>query len=206
MKENWKVRTENFRKLDFSIEKIFLKMSKKKIFGIAGSVLILILALMFWYANANYNNAELALKYYKEPDPKVMIKEDNSELFKVTADAFYRKNYARAIDMGLNVPPEMKNRWDAQLLVAHGFLKTSQIPEALEVFTFIIEKGDGRWDENAAYHRLLTHVQAGNDSQIEHYSNEILQNDSGAFVPDVKALNRDLDSFWRKLVFKVTIK
>ena len=177
-------------------------MGNKKIIGITGSALILVLALMFWYANSNYNNAQLSVKYYKEPDSKVMIRDDNSELFKVTADAFYRKNYARAIDIGLNVPPEMKNRWDAQLLVAHSFLKTSQIPEALEVFTFIIEKGDGRWDENAAYHRLLTHVQAGNEAQIDHFSDEILQNSSGEYASEVMALRKDLSSFWRKLVFK----
>ena len=176
-------------------------MNSRHFLSLVASLLLLIFAGAFWYANQNFNNAQLTLKYYQEPNLASNENVEQSELTTIVRDAFSRKNYKRVIELGQNIPPDMPGYWNARLQLGHAYMKKNQPKEAAEAFTEIVNTKQVALMENAAWHRILTHVQAGNESQTIHFLNEMIKQNSSDYVSKARQLKSDIQSFWRKLVF-----
>lgn len=179
-----------------------ISMNIKRTLIITASGAFLLFALLFWYANQNFNNAQLALNYYEEPDLGDIQKINEAEIFQVVRDAFYRKNYARVVEIAPNIPPMMDEYADAQILYGHALMKTNQPKKAIELFTDIVNSNESKWKNNAAWHRILANVQAGNELQTIHFLDEIIEANSSDYVPLAKELKNDVTGFWRKVVLK----
>lgn len=176
-------------------------MLSKRSLSIAGSIIVLITASLFWYANTWYNNAELVQNNLKEPNFSEIQTEGSTELLKLAADAYYQSQYHKVIELLERLPPNVPGYLDFRIMLGHAFLKNNRPKAAEEVFNGIVERKEEIWKENAEWHRILASVLAGNDLEAIHYLDKLRKQENHAYHELAVELKSDLQSLWRSMVF-----
>ena len=171
--------------------------------AIAASVLVLLTFGTFWNANQNYSNPSLVASYHDLPSPSVGLKgdaENNSDLFKEVAAAYSSKDFAEAIRQLSSVQPSPSYN-KAQFHLGNTYLEVNQPQDAIKVFQALLKIRDVRYQEEVEWLLAVAHLQNDDLSSTNKQLNEILQNKDHSMYEKALELKKQLNSFWRKLVW-----
>lgn len=177
-------------------------VGQRRIYSIAASISILILAGALWFANANFSNQALVADHFQLPAfTQRDIDNDNlDELSKKVADAYAAKDYIQAISL-LSSIPESPLYNEAQYHLGNLYLETNQPAKAIAPLETLIDRNDARYVENAQWLLVVAHLKNDDLEKTKLSLETILQNPNHFKYGQAKELKKKMSAFWRNFVF-----
>lgn len=175
-----------------------------RVLSIAASVLLLVCAGTWWWANENYSARSLADAYYENElsGTKGLEDGEEDENYKDGINEHYRGNWIASTNALLQVPSSSEAYCYAQTLAAEGYYRQGKFQEALEVLNKLSGKNQACTDvelKNAAWQIVLVYFAMGETSEETiNRLNEII-NISG-HPREADELKQKTQSFWWKLI------
>ncbi len=153
----------------------------------AASFLLLIVALLMWYANKSYSDEALANRYYSYPNFTTARGASNADNILMTASHLLDNDrYYDAIDMIREADSSVIQLPAVKMLLAHAFARSSQYDKAKALFIEIAEGSPGNWTDHARWNYGLILLKEGKTEEAQ----KVFQNISRDKTSDysVKAL------------------
>ncbi len=174
-----------------------------RILSIAASVLLLICAGTWWWANENYSARSLADAYYENEMSGTRGIEDGEEdeNYKYGITEHYRGNWIASTNALLQVPFSNKAYCYAQTLAAEGYYRQKKFQEALKVLNNLRMNPacpEVEW-KNAKWQIVLVYFAMGETSdETINRLNEVIN--TPGHPREADELKQKTQSFWWKLI------
>ena len=183
--------------------------SLRKVMARAAAVLILVIAGAGIYAQLNHSDEALIRQNYEQASsPTIAGEEEDADarMNKGLYLYYQDKNYAQALSAFSGIPSENKNYNSARYFIAHCQLKTKDFASAEQNFNSLISEGAipaFAEQEEIEWNLLLAKLGMDKEEEAQNMLQEILENPtySTPMKEQAEALNKKLNSFWRKLSF-----
>jgi cytochrome c-type biogenesis protein CcmH/NrfG len=161
---------------------------------------VMILVGVKWYSDVNYDPSVLVHRYYQAKKTPAFLSGDYNHPLQEGFRAYRQKNYDRAIEFFSQVPTEGPGFPTAQLFLAYSYFESGRYQAAAQHFENVIKTGDTRYKENAEWDRLLALLAMQNErEQVQLHLDEIRSNPEHSFHQQALALNRQLNSIFKKI-------
>lgn len=176
----------------------------RRMLSIAASVLVLVTAGTFWYANNNFSPTALSATNYLTADiPGTMSGNTTIEAtLQEGLNAFWvDKNLATAKTAFAKISSGSPEFTEAQYFLGHIAFQEKEYPTAIEKYQTVINENPlpnyiNR--DKLAWNLLLARMGAGEN--IDTDLNQILENQNHALYPQAKQLQAQRNGFWGRLV------
>lgn len=184
------------------VVKMAPRQSMRRVLAIAASVMLLLAAGTFWYANSNFDSGKMALGFYEEldlrtlrsnapaTDPLAQPKADIEAGSFAAADAFLE-----------NVSPANGSYPDARFLLAHSFYRQGRSSDAINILQELIDAPDGLLKDEAEWLTVLSYLQMNEteDTDFQELLTAIAANPDHSYYRKAQQLQEKLHSFWYQL-------
>ncbi len=189
-----------------TVEIVSSGRSSRRFMAVAATVLILIVAGAFWFANANYSGTSIAANQYEMPFPNAeMGVVDADSDFKKGRTAFFNEQYEASIPLLEAVPLQSDKYAESRYLLGHAHFNQKSYETAAGLFDKVLDDLEAlpmiyRDVNQINWYLLLSKVGAGHEEAEIQALLKVLK-ESPAYKPKAEALEKALDSGWQKLVF-----
>ncbi len=177
----------------------------RRMLSIAASVLVLITAGTFWYANNNFSGAALSNNSYLTADIPGTMSGDNQQTadFQAGLSAFWvAKDLGKAESSFEKITAENLEYTEAQYFLGHIAFQKKDFAQAKSYYQTAL-KGDDLPSyinqEKLQWNLLLARL--GNGEDIESDLDQLIANNNSPLQNQAKALKAEMNSFWKKLSF-----
>ncbi len=172
----------------------------RKVYAIAASVAILLIVASLWNANSNYSNQSLVADNFDLPSFSNRAADDpNNNLLNQVESAVVAKDYKQAISL-LSSVETSSNANMIQFYLGSLYLENHQNAKAIDVLQDLLQTGDQRYTEDVQWLLVMAHLQNNEEQQAKNYLQNILDTPGHALKQKAVYLQKELNSFWRKLV------
>lgn len=187
------------RKIYFSTRKTLLY---------AASVLLIISASTFWFANANLSNTQLALSNYNNNKPNLNLirtqtnnNNQSQEILDNAITAYYTSNFEKTIRL-LDSTSIKSNNLDVTFILGCSNFELGKIDKAIEAFKKVSESETTHLrSQRSEWYLSLAYIYNDDLSAAIDILNDISNNDQQIFKTEAKKLKNDLSRFLRKFTF-----
>lgn len=170
-----------------------LRLGFRRKLAIAATLLLLIAAGTFWYAQANYSNQALLAANYSAPNFSAPRSTQQDVLYAEAARAFYTGEYEEVIS---SLKKNDQNTPASSLLLAHAYLKTNQADLAIAKRPVT---GADELKEEWQWVELLASLANGDASRLQQQLAELTSNPKHAYHNKAKVIQEQTQSTWRRL-------
>lgn len=171
-----------------------IQLGLRQILAVAATILVLLTAGTFWYAQANYSNQALFTSYYSAPNFSATRSATQDPSYSNATQAFYKGDYEKTITVLQN---ENQNTSTSGLLLAHAYLKINQPDLALRqrpVVESTSTEEEWQWVE------VLALLANNKTSELKVLLDEFTQNPNHLYYKKAQSLKEQVQSNWRFLI------
>lgn len=167
----------------------------------AASVALLLGFFTFQYSATSMDNLLAEHSTFVMPEPNRSGDVANEHPLTVGMEAQKKEDYTTAINFYKNIPTDNIRYNEAQSLLGHTYYENKAYSEAINQFEKVAAAGDIRYKDQAEFYQLLSYV--ANDQQDANFDslmNKILSDGTHNYHQKAKALNSDLNNWFRQLL------
>jgi len=179
-------------------------------YAYALSILVLLVAGSFIWANYNYSNNSIVQALHDPilDDTQADIP-TNKELLDKAKMAFFKEDFKAAISLFSGIEDNNQYYHEAQSLLAYSYFRNDQFDQAITQFNRLLEDGfytklpNSYKNENKLrWTRLLAYLGAKktNETQFSEELNFFLTNKSEVYQKKAKVLESKMNSLWREFL------
>jgi len=171
--------------------------------AIAASFLVL-----FWFggqywASQNYSNEALVASYF-QPFEASSADRGTEETFSTQVDAglqaFQQNDYVTAIEQFQAVPDSSTLYAQSRYYLGQSYMANGNFEEAIVAFEAAAATDDVRFQERADWHAIQAMLLADSSTErLQRSLEAIINNPDHAYAGQAADLQKQLNSFWRKL-------
>jgi len=180
--------------------------SRLRMYSIAASFLVIVVAGCLIFSNTSYSNQSLAGNSYSDPGLSANLKSDNAATSPLEqgTNAYYTGDYLLAIKSFVTIPQGSDFYLEAQYNLAHTYYQLEDHNKAIDRFQYIIANSqDSKMRESADWYLALVYLAADQkNEQFDQLMNKMLTEENHRYHNFAKNLEISLNSFWRKFIFK----
>ena len=176
----------------------------RKLMSLAASILVLVTAGTLWWSNSNYSNESLASNYFNQQTILSISRTsgENTDIFGEGLKAIKSENYSEAIRFFSNISKQEEAYGEARLYLAIAQFKTQDYQYAISNAE-IVAQSSSRFREKARWLQINAMLGSGQTSrEFENLLTDMATNSPDNYYRnEASRLKKDLDRFWRKIVF-----
>ncbi|MCB0629814.1 MAG: tetratricopeptide repeat protein [Lewinella sp.] len=172
----------------------------RRVLAIAATVLLLLSAGSFWYANDQYAADAIAGDLYESIATTRRPNSSEDTLEKAIA-AIMDKNYAEADQLLQTIQPNDLKYTDARYYLGHSYYQQGQYNEAINILQNLGDNADINLSESADWLRVLSYLELGqtDNTTFQSLLSEMVSNTDHNHHNDAVKLEKKINSFWFKL-------
>jgi len=179
--------------------------SMRRIWAIAASVLLLLVAGALFWANVNYSEKQLASEAYMQPDTPGTLGGGNAaaDVQEALRLLLVEENYEAAEQLLLAIEETDTRFAEAQYFLGHLYFRQGDFAQAIEQYETTLTQADtlpAYIDRDKIRWNLLL-AKLGNDQSVEAELEALKQSNNPIYVQKAEALETKLTSFWQLLTF-----
>lgn len=172
----------------------------RRMLAIAASVLLILTAGSFWYANNQFSADNLAMGYYQDIPMDLYVRGGANSMADAVAD-MQAGNFAEAETYLRSIQAGDDQYFDAQYYLAHSLYLQKQYTASNEVLDALSGASNNNLKEDGAWLKVLNYLeleQADNEA-FQNILSGMLEDEGHTHHNDALELNKKLNSFWYKL-------
>lgn len=166
--------------------------------AIAASVALMV-GVFGFLQKGNYSNESILARHYTAYEMPTVRSGSNNQALAEGAQAFQAKDLDKAITYFSNIPIENPLYTKAQFYLGQTYYQNGQADKAIASFDTVAQSDDLELNEKADWYALLASL-AAQQEESNSFQNRIqrIAKDTGhSYHEQAKAIQADLDSFWR---------
>ena len=192
----------NFKAWDSESKKPAKVISIRRVFAVAASVAILIVAIGFWQAQQNYSHEALAANFYDDTNTTTRAIGDNENILDEALKNYQETNYSQVVEALRNIPDSNTYYLDAQMLLAQSYYQLNDLEAASTITHQLQDSNISSTQEQAEWLLLIIYLKEGkqNENNFKELLQSIVDNPSHTYYPKAQQLQKKLNSLWTNIV------
>lgn len=172
----------------------------RRILAIAASVLLLLTAGSFWYANNQFSTEKLAMGYYDDIPMDLYVRGNSNPMADAVA-AMTNENYEEADAYFQQLTIADDQYFNARYYLAHSLHRQGNYVESNNILNALNETENLNIREDGQWLKVLNFLELGQteNTEFQILLSEMIEDDGHTHHSDAKSLNNKLNSFWYKL-------
>lgn len=176
------------------------RASLRRLLAIAASVLLLLSAGTFWYANDQYDAGSIAGNLYSF-EAGTRRPNASEETLNDALDAIRDGQYTEADQLLQTIQPNDPNYADARYYLGNSYFQQAQYNDAIAVLQDLGGQADINLQESADWLRVLSYLELGqtDDNTFQSLLSNMVNNTDHNHHLGAIELEQKINSFWFKL-------
>lgn len=172
----------------------------RRILAIAASVLLILTAGSFWYANNQFSADNLAVGYYQDIPMDLYVRGGANSMADAVA-AMQAGNFTEAETFFRSIEAGNDQYFDAQYYLAHSLYLQKEYSASIETLNALKEASNNNLKEDGAWLKVLNYLELGQtkDETFQNILSGMLEDEGHTHHSDAVELKNKLNSFWYKL-------
>lgn len=172
----------------------------RRLLSIAASVLLILVAGSFWYANNQFSADKMAISYYENISLDQYTRGASSSLAEAVA-AMENGNLAEADAYFQSVPEGDDQYYNARYYLAHSLHRQGKYAESISELNILNQATNRNLREDGEWLKVLNllEMDPSQSTALQTLLSGMIEDDGHTHHNDAVQLNDQLNSFWYKL-------